>query len=183
MIVWRYCLSPHEVKCSHIKYDVFQLTTYRTSIHLVVKRYQAKWRSIYFYVRRLFLVVILVRRYCLFLRVTGMWSCYLKFPATVVIKKASRLFLKTGTAFCVVPCFRRSVVLLRGAALPRSGLSERESWWWPQGANVGETSRATSLWAQRAGSPTPGGQLLARGDWSRGTSASQGGQDFASQIN
>lgn len=133
---------------------MFQLTTYCTSIHLVVKRYQAKWWFIYFYTCQLFLVVMLAWHYCLFLQVTGTWSCYLKFSAMLMIKKASGLFLKVRIEFFVVPCFWRTIFLSWSAGLRKSKLSGCKFQWWPEDRHWWDT-RASSLRAWWAGSTSP----------------------------
>lgn len=147
MIVQRYCLSPRKVKCSHIKYDVFQLATYHTSIHLVVKRYQAKWRFIYFYMCQLFLVLLP------FPASHRNMKLLPKVLSQVNDKKASRLFLKIRIAFFAVSCFRSRMFLPWSAALRRSGLSECKFQRWPKGANIDETAELRRCKLGRQGAP------------------------------
>lgn len=106
MVVQHYCLSPHEVKCSYIKCDVFQLTTYCTSIHLVVKRYQAKWHFIYFYTSVIFSGYATVTLLP-FPASHGNMKLLPKVLSHINDPKSSRLFLKIRFAFLIVSCFQR----------------------------------------------------------------------------
>lgn len=151
------------MKLSDIKYDVFQLTTYCTGIHLFVKRYQAKWCFVYFYVSVLFSgnvsVTLLpfpashrnVKFYLTFLTTLrwGSLQAFHKdqdgiFRCVLLLKKA--IFAVKCCSFL----FYCEVLLF---SLRRSGCSECEFWWWPKGTNVDEKAEPHHCELGRQGAP------------------------------